>query len=85
MTHGQEKSDPSIVAEKLANKPGQPGAESVEQREGTKGNSEEARMRRTQGRESVTQGIDRVRKAAKEKKGERFTALLHHVNIDLLR
>lgn len=85
MMHEQEKSDPSIVAEKPANNPEQPGAESVERREGAKGNSEEACMRRTQGRESVSQGLDRVRKAARERKGERFTALLHHVSADLLR
>jgi hypothetical protein len=39
MTHGREKSDPSIVAVKLANKTGQPEAESVERREGAGGNT----------------------------------------------
>jgi group II intron reverse transcriptase/maturase len=33
----------------------------------------------------MSQGLDGVRKAAKERKQERFTALLHHLNIDLLR
>jgi len=33
----------------------------------------------------VSQALDRVRQAAKERKQERFTTLLHHVNIDLLR
>jgi group II intron reverse transcriptase/maturase len=32
----------------------------------------------------VSQGLDRVRQAAKARKKERFTALLHHVNVDLL-
>jgi len=42
-------------------------------------------MRRTPGRESMSHGPDRVRQAAKERKQERFTALLHHVDVDLLR
>ena len=29
-------------------------------------------------------GLDRVRQAAKEQKGERFTALLHHIDVELL-
>jgi group II intron reverse transcriptase/maturase len=33
----------------------------------------------------VTQALDRVRKAARLKKKERFTALLHHITIDTLR
>ena len=84
MTHGREKSDPSIVATKLANKTGQPVAESVERREGAEGNTGGQHMRRTQSRESVSQGLDRVRKAAQQKKKERFTALLHYVTVDRL-
>ena len=64
MMHGREKSDPLIRAKKLANKPGQPGAESVEQRRGAEGNTVEPRTRRTPSRESVPQGLDRVRQAA---------------------
>jgi group II intron reverse transcriptase/maturase len=33
----------------------------------------------------VPQGLDRVRQAAKARKKERFTALLHHVTVELLR
>jgi retron-type reverse transcriptase len=33
----------------------------------------------------VSQGLERVREAAKQRKKERFTALLHHVTIDLLK
>jgi retron-type reverse transcriptase len=33
----------------------------------------------------VSQGLERVREAAKQRKKERFTALLHHVRIDLLK
>jgi len=38
-----------------------------------------------QGRESGSSGLDRVRQAAQRDKQLRFTALLHHVTIDLLR
>lgn len=84
MMHGQKKSDSSVVAVKSANKPAQAGAESMERRGEAKGNAEELRMRRTQGRESVFRRLDRVRQRARHKKKERFTALLHHVDIDLL-
>ena len=33
----------------------------------------------------MTQALDRVRQAARQRKKERFTALLHHVNPDTLR
>src|ERR1700737_1102461 len=92
MKNEQEKSDPSIVAKRPANKPQiaevdlwGSGAESAEPREGTKGNTGEQHTRRTPSRESVSQGLERVREAAKQRKKERFTALLHHVTIDLLK
>jgi hypothetical protein len=85
MKNKQEKSDPSTVAKMSANKPGQPGAESAEPREGTEGNTGEQHTCRTPSRESVFQGLERVREAAKQRKKERFTALLHHVTIDLLK
>jgi len=83
MMHGLEKSDPSIVAVKLANKSRQPVAESVERREGAEGNTEGQHTRRTQSRASVSQGLDRVRETAQQRK-ERFTALLHYVTVDRL-
>ena len=85
MMHGREKSDFAIVAMKPANKAGQPAAEWVERRAETEGNMVEPRTRRTPSRESVSQGLDRVRQAAKARKKERFTALLHHVSVDLLK
>src|SRR5262245_6760197 len=33
----------------------------------------------------MTQALERVRKAARLRKEEKFTALLHHINVDLLR
>src|SRR6266545_3219807 len=85
MMHGREKSDPFVRAQKPANKPGQPGAESVEQREGAEGNAVKSRMCRTPSRASVYPGLDRVRQAAKARKQEKFTALLHHMTAELLR
>ena len=51
MTNEQEKSDLFIVAMKLANKPGRPGAEPAESRKRTEGNTGEQHTRRTQSRE----------------------------------
>ena len=82
MMHGPEKSDSAIVAMKPANKAGQPAAERVEPRAGTKGNAGHPRTRRTQSRGSVLPGLDRVRQAARQRKKEKFTALLHHVTVD---
>ena len=84
MMHGHEKSHSAIVATKLPNKTGQPAAEAVEPRAGTKGNTDRQSTRRTQIRESVTQALDRVRKAARQRKKEKFTALLHHISPETL-
>jgi len=83
--HDLEKSDPAIVAGKPANNPGQPGAELVEPRAGTKGNAGQQSTHRTQGRGSVSQALDRIRTAARQRKTERFTALFHHLTIGALR
>ena len=85
MKKGHEKSDFGIVAVKPMNKAGRPVAESVEPRPGTKGNAEQRNMHRTQGRQRMSQSLDRVRKAARLRKKDRFTALFHHVNVDALR
>ena len=85
MMHEPEKSDLSIVAAKPANNSGRSEAESVERREGAKGNTGKIHTCRTPSRESVFAGLARVRERARRGKKERFTALLHHVNVDLLR
>ena len=85
MMHGQEKSDLAIGAAKPANNDGRPSAELVEQRAGAEGNAGQDRTRRAQDRASVSQGLDRVRHVARQRKKERFTALLHHVTPNLLR
>jgi hypothetical protein len=81
MMNGQEKSDSAIVAVKLPNKAGSPVAEAMEPRAGTKGNVGQQSTHRAQDRARVTRALDRVRKAARLRKKERFTALLHHVGL----
>jgi hypothetical protein len=66
MMHGREKSDSAIVAVKPANNDGQPSAESVERRAGAEGNAGQDRMHRAQDRESVSQGLDRVRQVRRQ-------------------
>src|SRR5262249_53258489 len=80
-----EKSDTGIVAAKPTNKAGRPAAEPVEPRPGTKGNAKQQSTHRAQDRARVTQALDRVRKVAKERRKEQFTALLHHVSAATLR
>ena len=63
----------------------QPAAEPGERRAGAKGNAGQERTLRTQGRDGAPQGLDRVRQAARQGKETRFTALLHHVDVDRLR
>jgi len=87
MMHDREKSDSAIVAVKPTNKAGTSfvaAAEPVEPRAGTKRNVEEQSTHRTLGRERVSHALDRVRKAARQRKKGKFTALLHHLSIDLL-
>src|SRR3974390_2946018 len=94
MMHGHEKSDPAVVAMKPANKAEGASAalaaeeitaaEPVERRAGAEGNADQQSTRRTQSRESVSQALERIRKVARERKQEKFTALFHHISIDLL-
>jgi RNA-directed DNA polymerase len=83
--HELEKSDLSTVAGKPTNNSEGSEAESVERREGAEGNTSKDRTRRTQSRASVYSGLERVRERARTEKKEQFTALLHHVDVDLLR
>jgi len=83
--HEAEKSDLAIVAVKPANNSGPPDAEWVERRAGAEGNVGQQRTRRAQDRASVSQRLDRIQKAAREKKQARFIALLHHVDVPMLR
>ena len=85
MMHGREKSDPAVVAGKSANAVGQPTAEPMEPRAGAEGNAGQADTHRTPRRASVSPGLDRVRQAARERPKKKLTALLHHLDVDLLR
>src|ERR1035437_6004702 len=51
----------------------------------TKENDTEPNTQPTQSGERVTQGLRGVRERARKEKQEQFTALLHHVTVDLLR
>ena len=82
--HATRKSDGNIVPKKRTNKEGRSSAESVEGRTPTKRNTGQSPTVRTQGRGAVSRGLSSVRQAAQRSKEERFTALLHHVNVDLL-
>ncbi len=85
MTHGHEKSGPAVVAVKPTNKAEPSAAEPVEPRAGTEGNAGQQSTRRAQDWASVSQALDRIRQAARQRKEERFTALLHHISVDLLQ
>ncbi len=80
-----DKSDSAIVAEKPTNKAGKSAAEPVEPRAGTKGKANQQSTRRAQDRERVSQALGRIRQAAKERKKEKFTSLLHHIDSPMLR
>ena len=91
MMHERGKSDIAIVAMKPANKAERSVAEPVEPRAVTKGNADQQPTCRTQSRAAaktaqvdVSQELGRVRRAARRKREEKFTSLLHHVSIDLL-
>jgi RNA-directed DNA polymerase len=85
MMHGRGKSDPVVVAVKPANKAERSAAEPVEPRAGTKGNASQQSTCRAQNRESVTQALERIRQAARQRKKETFTSLTNHISTDLLR
>jgi len=83
--HEGGESYSGTVPTKQLNKSGQPPAEVVEGRPLTKENTPEPNSHQTPCWESGRSGLERVREAAKKKRKLKFTALLHHVSIDLLR
>jgi RNA-directed DNA polymerase len=85
MMHVCGKSDSAIVALKPANKAERSAAEPAEPRAETKGNCAPANHAPGAGSGiSVSQGLERIRKVAKDRKREKFTALFHHLSVDLL-
>ena len=83
--YGGGESYSGIVPTKQPNEGRGRPQEAVEGRPLTKENMEEPNSCRTQSRESEPNGLDRVREAARKDGKLQFTALLHHVNADLLR
>src|ERR1700688_1802272 len=83
--HVFEESDSGTVPMNHSNKTGQPVAESEEGRPLIKENTHQSSTLSTQSEARVSQGLACVRKAARERKEMKFTALLHHLTVDLLR
>src|ERR1700734_3955496 len=79
-----EESDCAIVPMKLTNNEGKTSAEPAEGRAQTKENVAQSHTHPTQGGARVSQGLGGVRQAARDRKQERFSALLHHLTIGLL-
>jgi len=80
-----EKSDGAVLPVNQPNKERKLSAEDGEGRAPTKENIVQSHMPPTQSGKRMSQGLHGVRRAAKERKQERFTALLHHLNVGLLR
>jgi group II intron reverse transcriptase/maturase len=86
--NGEEESDRIVLSMNQANKATEQPAgatEPGEKRMRTKENTSQDRTPPAQEGKGVSQGLAGVRKAAQERKQERFTTLLHHVTVDLLR
>jgi group II intron reverse transcriptase/maturase len=84
--HAHGKSDDRVVPEKPPNNDGDdPPAEVVEGRRSTEGNTLPEAASRTQSRLDALIALQRVREVARRDRRARFTALLHHVTVDLLR
>src|SRR5450755_862973 len=83
--HDREKSDGRVVPEKLSNNAQGGAAETVEGRRPAKGNTTgETRSGHGAGHGALSE-LGRVRRVAATDKEARFTALLHHVDVDCLR
>ena len=82
--NGGGESYNGVVPAKRKNKSVRAPAEDAEGRPLTKENTLQSNTRQTQSRESVPSGLECVRIAARKEGKLKFTALLHHVSIDLL-
>ena len=83
--HVFEGSDSGIVPMNHSSKGGQPLAESEEGRPLIKENIRQPNTYPTQSGTRVSQRLAGVRRAAREGKETKFTALLHHLTVELLR
>jgi RNA-directed DNA polymerase len=85
LMHDRGKSDGRVVPAKQPNNAADAAAEAVEGRRPAEGNADsETRSGRRAG-SGVSTNLDRVRQVARKDKEVRFTALLHHVDVDRLR
>src|SRR5450755_69194 len=84
-THAMEESDCGEVPMNQPNKGAQAPAEVGEGRLRPEENTGQSHTPPAQNGQRVSQGLNGVRRAARERKQERFTTLLHHLNVDLLR
>ena len=80
-----QESDCCVLPMKQPNKEGQPSAEAAEGRQRPKENDAQSSTSPTQSGKQVSQGLSGVRRVARARKQEQFTALLHHVTVNLLR
>lgn len=85
VNNGHEKSDRPVVPANHRNKTSSEVADGGEERGLTKRNSNQQNVGRTQCRGPALSALDRVRQVAQRDKETKFTALLHHVDIDRLR
>jgi RNA-directed DNA polymerase len=83
--NAREESDCAVVLVKQPNNEASDSAEVVEGRAQTKENDAELGTSPTRSGERVSQGLGGVRQVARERKQEQFTALLHHLTVELLR
>ena len=82
--YADEESDEGVVPMKRSNNEGVSSAETVEGRTSPEGNGGQTAAARTLRRDTASNGLIAVRRAARQSKSVRFTALLHHITIDLL-
>lgn len=83
--HVREESERVVVPRSQPNNEARASAEAGEGRARAKESIALSNTSPTPSGERVSQGLGGVRQAAKERKRERFTALLHHVTVALLR
>jgi group II intron reverse transcriptase/maturase len=85
-TNDPGKSHRPVVPTKPPNKAGKPtAAEAVEGRGPAKENVSQRNTYRTQSRVRVPSELEGVRQAARRNKGEKLTALFHHLTLERLR
>jgi hypothetical protein len=79
------KSDSLVVPVKPPNNAARATAEAVEERRLAEGNADSKTRPGHRAGPDAPNALDRVRRIAKQDKSARFTALLHHVDVDRLR